>query len=87
MQIITLEQLIEAWRLSRETVQSFYGLIIDACWQNMGIYLDQFVNAIKEHVWGALIVSIIILAGIAMLLYRLIIRNIFRSVMSLLDWG
>lgn len=76
MQIFTLEQLVGAWHQSRETAQILFSSIVDAAWQNVGMYLGQTIEAIQLHEWNTLIASSLVLAGTVVLLYRLIRRNL-----------
>jgi hypothetical protein len=75
MQVITVDQLLSALRITHETIQAMFNAIFHAVWQNIMTVIPTLISDISSHNWNGASAHALALVGGIVLLYHLVRRK------------
>ena len=85
MQIFTVQMLLDAAHQANEIKQMLFDAIFGAAWHNVLSYLGSTWTALLQHNWDALFIQLFMAVCLIVFLYRLVRKNLFMAVRSMLD--
>lgn len=79
MQIFTVDMMLETLKQAKDTSGLLFESIITAAWSSVVEALATLLPAIHNHDWNGLMVGVLMATSGAIILYRLIRKNLLST--------
>ena len=79
MQIFTVDMMLETLKQAKDTSGLLFESIITAAWSSVAEALATLLPAIHNHDWNGLMVGVLMATSGAIILYRLIRKNLLST--------